>query len=148
MPIHHLITLFDRDLKKLSQEVSAYSDESILWQVSGLISNSAGNLCLHILGNLNAFIGAELGQTGYIRHREQEFGLKDVPRLELLKSIDATNEMIRNTLSSLNPKQLEAPYPLQVFGKEMTTLFFLMHLTTHLTYHLGQINYHRRLLDN
>ena len=60
-----LITLFERDLNKMAEEVKTYKEESQLWVVKGEIKNSAGNLCFHLLGNLNHFIGAILGNTGY-----------------------------------------------------------------------------------
>jgi len=142
-----LIQLFQRDLEKLKTEISSYKDERKIWEVSGEIKNSAGNLCLHICGNLQHFIGAVLGNSGYARDRDSEFSRKNVPVEEMQKDIDETIVIIKKTLMELDESKLEEPYPINVFGKEMTTGFFLAHLTTHLNYHLGQINYHRRLLD-
>jgi hypothetical protein len=141
-----LIALFERDLKKLKTELELYPNESQIWKIDREISNSAGNLTLHLIGNLNTYIGAELGKTGYIRNRPLEFSLKDIPRTELIKNIEQTLEMITITLKSLKDQDLEKTYPQIVFEKEMTTGFFLIHLSTHLAYHLGQINYHRRIL--
>ena len=118
-----------------------------MWEITGDISNSAGNLCLHICGNLQHFIGSVLGGSGYKRDRDSEFSRKNVPVDEMIKKIDQTILIVKNTLSELDESKLEEIYPINVFGKEMTTGFFLVHLTTHLNYHLGQINYHRRLLD-
>ncbi len=111
------------------------------------IANSAGNLCLHLIGNLNTYIGAELGKSNYIRHRELEFSLKNIPRQELILNIENTKNVVLNALSNLNDDNLNNEYPLLVFEQKTTLGYFLIHLTTHLTYHLGQINYHRRLLD-
>lgn len=146
MLIDTLISLFERDLNKLKTEIESYPNEFQIWKIEHQISNSAGNLCLHLIGNLNTYIGAELGKTGYIRNRPLEFSLKDIPKSELLSSIDKTLEIIINTLKSLTDQDLEKIYPQIVFEKEMTTGFFLVHLSTHLAYHLGQINYHRRLI--
>lgn len=146
MLIETLIALFERDLKKLKTELELYPNESQIWKIDREISNSAGNLTLHLIGNLNTYIGAELGKTGYIRNRPLEFSLKDIPRTELIKNIEQTLEMITITLKSLKDQDLEKTYPQIVFEKEMTTGFFLIHLSTHLAYHLGQINYHRRIL--
>ena len=99
------------------------------------------------MGNLNAFIGAELGHTGYIRQRDLEFSRRDVPRSELIEQVNNTLAMVESTLLKLGDEDLNKEYPLQVFKVPMTTEYFLVHLTTHLAYHLGQINYHRRLLD-
>jgi len=142
-----LIKLFKRDLNKLKTEIELYSNEANLWIIDESITNSAGNLCLHLVGNLNAYVGAELGQSGYIRQRDLEFSLKDVPRVELLNQIDKTIDMVEKVLSKLTTDDLEKEYPLLVFKEPMTTEYFLVHLTTHFSYHLGQINYHRRLLD-
>jgi uncharacterized damage-inducible protein DinB len=142
-----LIQLFQRDLEKLNTEITSYRDENIMWEVNGEIKNSAGNLCLHICGNLQHFIGSVLGNSGYVRERDSEFSRKNVPVDEMIKQIDQTILVVKNTLSELDENRLEEIYPINVFGKKMTTGFFLAHLTTHLDYHLGQINYHRRLLD-
>ncbi len=147
MLIAILQALFERDLLKLKTEIELYHDEKKLWYIEKQINNSAGNLCLHLIGNLNAFIGAELGNTGYIRKRELEFSLKDVPRKELLEKIEATTEVVKQTLQKITEEQLLAYYPLMVFKEKQTTGMFLTHLATHLSYHSGQINYHRRLLD-
>jgi uncharacterized damage-inducible protein DinB len=146
MLIETLKSLFNRDLNKLKLEIESYETESRIWEIDKNISNSAGNLCLHLIGNLNTYIGAELGKTGYIRNRELEFSLKDVHRSELISKIEATISVVNNTLDSLSKTDLELIYPQIVFEKEMTTGFFLVHLSTHLAYHLGQINYHRRLV--
>lgn len=147
MLLSTLQTLFERDLRKLYKEIEAYQREANLWHTEQDISNSAGNLCLHLIGNLNTFIGAELGQTGYVRDRTFEFNGKDVPRQHLLKDIVATQTMVKSVLGNLTPEQLAQEYPKVIFSGKMTTGFFLVHLVTHLTYHLGQVNYHRRLLD-
>jgi len=141
-----LKTLFNRDLNKLKTEIESYENESSIWKIDKNISNSAGNLCLHLIGNLNTYIGAELGKTGYIRNRPLEFSLKDIPKSELIEKIEATIQVVNSTLETLNDTDLEKNYPQIVFEKEMTTGFFLIHLATHLGYHLGQINYHRRLV--
>ncbi|WP_394776669.1 DinB family protein [Flavobacterium sp.] len=146
MLIETLKSLFNRDLNKLKLEIESYQNESQLWVIDKNISNSAGNLCLHLIGNINSYIGAELGKTGYVRNRPLEFSLKDIPRSELISKIDNTILVVNNTLDTLTEKDLEAIYPQIVFEKEMTTEFFLVHLSTHLGYHLGQINYHRRLV--
>ncbi len=147
MLLDSLITIFNRDLNKLKTEINSYNDEKNLWLVEKDISNCAGNLCLHIIGNLNAFIGAGLGNTGYVRQRDLEFSLNDVSRLELIEQVDAVMITVENTLAKLTVGDLKKDFPIDVFKRKMTTEFFLVHLTTHLSYHLGQINYHRRLLD-
>lgn len=147
MLIQTLKLLFHRDLNRLRQEIDAYKDERKIWHIENNIANSAGNLCLHLIGNLNTYIGAELGKSGYIRHRELEFLLKDIPKVELLQKIDETLIVVDKALDNVSDEQLQQEYPIVVFDEMTSTGYFLMHLITHLTYHLGQINYHRRLLD-
>ncbi|MBC3783759.1 DinB family protein [Spirosoma utsteinense] len=148
MLIQTLKILFRRDLNQLKRELEQYTDERILWHIEKSIANSAGNLCLHLIGNLNTYIGGELGQTGYVRNRELEFSQKNVSRAELLARIDDTILVVDSALDTVTSTQLEEEYPMLVFEKKTSTGYFLVHLSTHLGYHLGQINYHRRLLDS
>ena len=142
-----LIKIFERDLNQLIKEIELYKNEQNLWTLDKDIKNSAGNLCLHLIDNLNHFIGAQLGNTGYIRKRELEFSLKNIPVAKLKEEIELTKELIKEGLSKLKNDDLINEYPINVFGASMSTQYFLVHLTTHLAYHLGQINYHRRLLE-
>lgn len=143
-----LSRLFERDLSKLKEELMAYEEESRLWEVKGDIINSGGTLCLHLCGNLKHFIGAVLGNSGYVRERDREFNDRNVPRADMAKNIDETLAVVTQTLESFDPEKLNDEFPLRVFqGKPMSNQFFLMHLSSHLTYHLGQVNYHRRILE-
>ena len=147
MLIENLLKIFDRDLNKLKEEILLFYQKE-LWITAGDVKNSAGNLCLHICGNLKHFIGAVLGNSGFVREREKEFSLKNVPKDDLLKNIDETSEIAKSTLSTIDKSILVKNFPINVFGEEMTTQYFLIHLITHLSYHLGQINYLRRLMLN
>jgi uncharacterized damage-inducible protein DinB len=142
--IRHII---GRDLEKLKNELLSYNDESAIWLVDKAIANSAGNLCLHLVGNLNTFIGKALGGTGYVRDRDAEFSKKNVPREELIRMISDTAVVVSTTLDTLPPVEPGQIFPVKVFEYESTTEYMLIHLATHLDYHLGQVNYHRRLLD-
>ncbi|MEE9430588.1 MAG: DUF1572 family protein [Melioribacteraceae bacterium] len=141
-----LIKIFERDLKKLKEEIILFENESDLWVTAGDVNNSPGNLCLHVCGNLKHFIGHILGGTDFFRERAKEFSLKDVTKNELLNNCDETLSVVKSTLEKLDESNFESSYPINVFKKEVMTEFFLIHLTTHLNYHLGQINYHRRIL--
>jgi uncharacterized damage-inducible protein DinB len=145
--IQTISQIYLRDLEKLKTEISSFKDEKNIWNISGEIKNSAGNLCLHLCGNLQHFIGAVLGNSGYIRNRDAEFSRKNVPIRELVAEIELTTKAVEKTLKELKEDKLEEVFPINVFGYEMTTEYFLVHLTGHLNYHLGQINYHRRLVD-
>ncbi len=138
--------LLDRDLAVLEKEISSYPSDAELWKVAGDIKNPAGNLCLHLCGNLQYYIGAVLGNSGYVRNRDAEFSTKGLSKEELLNEIATTRKAVALALENLNPNVLETIYPVEVFKDPMTTGYFLIHLSAHLGYHLGQINYHRRLL--
>jgi uncharacterized damage-inducible protein DinB len=142
-----LSQLFDRDLAKLEEEISNYPTEELLWVIRGDVKNSGGNLCLHLCGNLQHFMGAVLGQTGYKRDRGLEFSARNVARKKLLSEVEQTRQVVRETLGKLAAADLTSQYPLQVLGYPMTTTYFLVHLYGHLNYHLGQVNYLRRLLQ-
>jgi uncharacterized damage-inducible protein DinB len=146
--IEILSQLFKHDLEILKTEISSFKDEKNIWKISGDIKNSAGNLGLHLCGNLQHFIGGVLGNSGYVRNRDAEFSKKNVPVKELVYEIELTTQVVANTLKELEEEELQRTFPINVFGQETTTGYFLTHLSTHLNYHLGQINYHRRLLDN
>lgn len=139
--------LFARDLNQLQQEIELYEAEPLIWHVEKGIANSAGNLCLHLVGNLTTYISAELGGVPYARDRDAEFSLKGIARAELIRQITKTRDEVDQALSHLPASALPAEYPLQVLEARTTTEYLLIHLATHLTYHLGQVNYHRRLLD-
>ncbi|MDR6844395.1 DinB family protein [Flavobacterium granuli] len=146
--IETLKALFNRDLNKLKLEIESYQNESKIWKIEKSISNSAGNLCLHLIGNLNTYIGAQIGKTNYIRNRELEFSDKDVPKAVLIAKIETTIQTVNDALTLLTEDDLKKEHLFLVFETKTSTEFLLTHLTTHLAYHLGQINYHRRLLDN
>ncbi len=141
-----LIDLFERDLRKLKEEINLYSDESKLWLLTDGICNSAGNLCLHLTGNLHHFIGAILGKNGYVRDRDAEFSSKNIPRTALLKGIDDAIVVVTSTLSSLSDADFELNFPIKKHDEIVKTDYMLLHLFGHLSYHLGQINYHRRMV--
>jgi uncharacterized damage-inducible protein DinB len=141
----HFSEIYLRDIKKLHDEISAYQDDASLWVVKGGIANSAGNLALHLIGNLNHFIGATLGHTGYVRNRDAEFNTKNVSKTDLLKMLDEVEEVVSKTLGGLTENNLQKEYPFDFAGKQ-STAYYLMFFIAHFEYHLGQINYHRRLI--
>ncbi|MBF2707876.1 DUF1572 family protein [Flavobacterium soyangense] len=148
MLIEILKIIFERDLQKLKNEIELYHDDEAMWFVDEGISNSGGNLCLHIIGNLNAYIGVGLAKTDYVRKRDLEFSLKNIPKTELIEKIEQTLLTVENGLNKLTIEQLNDDFPVVIWGKPTQMGYTLVHLTTHLSYHLGQINYHRRLFDN
>ena len=142
-----LVTLFDRNLGLLLQEINLFRDEARLWQTKGTIKNTAGNLCLHLVGNLNNYIGKNLGHLPYTRDRDAEFSRRGVPKQTLIEMVEETKQKVHTALSAMQTEQLDETYVENVMGYEMTTRYFLLHLLAHLSYHLGQINYIRRALE-
>ena len=138
--------LFDRDIRRLYKEMESYPSEQLIWQKTAGIANSGGNLCLHLMGNLNEYIGRILGNNPYQRDRSHEFSEMDIPQKELLTMIEETRESVVKTFENLDFEKLNELYPENVLGYDMTVSYFLIHLEGHLNYHLGQINYHRRIL--
>ena len=142
-----LQTLYTRDLTAVIRELEAYPDEGSLWRVQGDIINPAGNLALHLIGNLSQFIGDDLGGVGYTRDRPAEFARRDAPRAELIEGLTHVRTLVQDTLDGLTEESLAQVHPrtLPAFPPGMTSGAFLLHLYGHLNWHLGQLNYHRRL---
>jgi hypothetical protein len=141
-----LSTFFERDLDKIITEISLFENENDIWKIKEGILNSAGNLALHIIGNLNHFIGTTLGNTGYVRNRDEEFSLKDIPRETLIADINDLKETVKNTLSKLSSADLQNDFPIKIRDEVFSTQNMLVFLLAHLNYHLGQINYLRRMM--
>ncbi len=139
--------LYINFLNSLIDEISSYKNEDNIWKLSGDINNTPGNLCLHICGNLNHFYGAVIGNTGYIRDRDAEFSEINVSREELIRVVEETKDMIGRIFDELTPDDINKIYPLDKFGDKAAYGFIFSRLVSHLAYHLGQINYHRRILD-
>ena len=142
-----LITLFNRDLNRLYKEIEAYTNEATIWQKAEGIINPAGNLCLHLVGNLNEYIGRQIGRIPYQRNRPLEFSATGISQKELLNMILNTQEVVEMALTSMKNEALSDKYPENVLGYDMTIGYFLVHLNGHLNWHLGQINYHRRMIN-
>ena len=146
MLTRYLGGIITRDLKALQREVAAYPDDASLWRVEPGITNPGGTLTLHLAGNFQYFIGALLGGTGYVRDRNAEFSRRGVSRDELKQEIEAALKAVEGGLASITDADLERPYPQPVGGVSLATGDFLIHLAVHLGYHLGQVDYHRRLV--
>jgi uncharacterized damage-inducible protein DinB len=141
-----LALLFRRDLTRLSQQVEAFPNDEALWQTLPGVTNAAGNLALHIEGNLREYIGRQLGELPYRRNRELEFSTKGMSRLELGTRLAELRRSIPEVIERLSSEQLDAEYPEVVLEIATSTRQLLIHLHGHLNWHLGQIDYLRRVL--
>ena len=142
--IPELSTLLVRELDALRREVELYPSDAAVWREVPGLPNSGGTLVLHLVGNLRLFIGDALGRTGYVRDREAEFSVRGTPRKELLDLIAVARSEVTGAMRDLDPTALPAQFPIAVGGVSLPTGMFLLHLLSHLGYHLGQIDYHRR----
>lgn len=142
---NEFIEAVEQGLKKLRNEVEQYTDDQSFWAVSEGINNSAGNLCLHLLGNLNHYIGAKLGETGYVRDRPSEFSSKNISREEILQKIDQTVATAKESLEKLSEPDIANQYPADEGEESRSIGGELLRISNHFNYHLGQINYLRRL---
>lgn len=138
--------LLTRDLQALRRSIEAYPDDSLPWRQPPGLPNSAGSLALHVAGNLRHYVGATLGGTGYVRDRDHEFAARNLSRAELAAGLAAAEADVRYTLGRLTTAELERAFPLPLAGHQYTTDDLLLHLVTHLSYHLGQVDYHRRVV--
>ena len=136
----------ERELDGLRRQLQAYPNENRIWEILPGIKNSTGTLALHLCGNLRHYIGAIIGKSGYIRDREAEFSKRDVPRSELLDEIDKTVQDVNSALANLKEADLDNVYPIKISGLHVETGDWILHLVSHLAYHLGQIDYHRRIV--
>ncbi|NUQ21969.1 MAG: DUF664 domain-containing protein [Gemmatimonadaceae bacterium] len=139
-------TILTRELYALRRGVEAYPDDASLWRAVPGIANVGGTLVLHLCGNLQHFIGAVLGGSGYRRDREAEFSRREVSRAVLIAEIDAAIAAVARGLDATSDATLGTRYPEKVGGREVMTADMLVHSTAHLAYHLGQFDYHRRIV--
>lgn len=137
---------FLRDVDKLIAEIELFPSEESLWLTGGDVKNPAGTLGLHIAGNLQHFFGAVLGGTGYVRNRDLEFSARGVPKREIIAGLETAKKVVAEVLESKSDAQLNDIFPANHFGENRSTLHALLHLLSHLSYHLGQVNYLRRLV--
>ena len=133
-----------RELDTFKQQISAFPDDAGPWAARPGITNTSGTLALHCAGNLQHFIGARLCGTGYVRDRDFEFARRDVPRSEILAELDRAAAAVR-LLQDRSDSDLPAVFPDPFGGKQVNTDAILVQLAVHLSYHLGQADYHRRL---
>lgn len=145
MPSAELAALFARDLMRLAQQLRAFPDKESLWQTAPGVTNSAGNLALHLEGNLREYIGRQLGNIPYARQRSLEFSQKGLAAADVIARIEQVHETIPAVIRGLSSAALDAQYPEDVLGVPISTRQFLVHLQGHLNYHLGQIDYLRRI---
>jgi uncharacterized damage-inducible protein DinB len=138
--------LITRELRAVRRELEAYPDDASVWQVVPGVPNTGGTLALHVAGNIRHFIGAIVGRDGYVRDRDAEFSRRDVSRADLIAGLDAAIQSVERALGPASADLLRGAYPEPVAKRTVAAADFLIHLVAHLAYHLGQLDYHRRVV--
>ena len=142
----NLSILLLRELATFEREMALFPDDESIWKTTRGMANPAGNLALHVAGNLQHFVGAVLGGTGYRRNRELEFSRRTGTRGDVAAELQAAASVVRQVLPGLPEERLAAIYPETLNGHALRTDRFLMHLCVHAGYHLGQAASVRRVL--
>jgi len=137
--------LFERDLDRLAENIEAVPEDKI-WEAPHGVTNSCGVLAQHIVGNLNHFIGKGIGDTDYVRQRDREFTNTGGSKEELILDIKELKNVLTNIFENLEDDELDKEFALD-FPFQATNRKILLHLYGHLNYHLGQLNYLRRILS-
>jgi uncharacterized damage-inducible protein DinB len=131
-------------LRDAVRQLAEGLSEAELWAKPVDPGNSVGHLILHLTGNLNHFVGAQLGHTGYVRDREREFTEQHPPtKADVLAGLDAAVATFRRVVGGLSAEQLAAPHPETRFGPVLQAL---VHLVSHFALHRGQMSYITRLV--
>ena len=146
--LHQIQTLLVRDLRGMINEIEAYPNDELVWETPTNISNSAGVLAMHACGNLNHYVGHVLGGSSYERDRNLEFAVQALARSEIRQALESTISILESVMPSINPERMPEPFPESVGGHLLNTQAFLLHLSTHLSFHLGQVGYLRRILTD
>jgi hypothetical protein len=138
--------LLVRELEGLKREIQLFPDDEAVWRTVPGVTNSAGNLAIHVAGGLQYLVGSVLGGTGYVRDRETEFGRRSGTRAEIVTELDHAIVVVGDVLSKLPADSLAAEFPEPVMGMRLRTGLFLLHLCAHAGFHLGQAGYLRRMM--
>ncbi len=140
-----IVALLDRELAGFQRELDLFPDDEALWRTLPGVSNSAGNLALHVAGGLQHYVGAVLGGSAYVRNRDGEFSRRTGSRGELVEELRKAAVAVRTVVPNLTNAVLEHDFPEAVIpDRRIQTLRFLMHLCAHASFHLGQAGYLRR----
>jgi len=135
-----------RELEGFEREVSLFPDDEMVWKTMPGVTNSAGNLAMHVAGNLQHYIGAVLGGTGYVRNREAEFSRRSGTRAEIVFELRQAATILSQVLRNVPEEKLVGEFPEALMGMRFRTSTLLVHLCAHAGFHLGQAGYLRRAL--
>lgn len=146
MLLEELKAFLLRDIASVERELDLYPDEESIWKNLPGLPNSGGNLILHLAGGTQYFFGSALASTGYLRNREAEFSKKDIPRSDLTKELHDARQAVLAGFATMTEEKLEQPFPARITDTDLSARLTILQLVTHLAYHLGQLDYHRRMV--
>jgi uncharacterized damage-inducible protein DinB len=133
------VFLRDDYLPKLLHCVEKMSDEDLWWRPNE-VSNSAGNLILHLCGNMRQWIVSSIGRVEFNRDRNAEFAARGpVPKAHLVAGLKEAIGEVDAVLAALKSERLLDRFKVQKY--EVSTLQAVYHVVEHFGYHLGQILY-------
>jgi len=123
------------------RELAAPLTDKQFWQKPFPYGNSFGHLVLHLTGNLNYYIGAEIAKTGYVRDRPREFNDPNPPsKEEALKRLDAAVAMVVETIRAQSSDDWSAKYS-GAGADAATRLDIAVTCAAHMQHHIGQMIY-------
>lgn len=146
MLLEDLKAMYLREIATLERELALYPDDASVWAALPGVPNPAGTLFLHLAGSLQHFFGAALGKSGYVRDRAAEFSKRDVPKSELEQELANARQSVIAGFAALTEDRLEETFPVRFADDSFSTQLTLLQFSSHLAYHLGQIDYHRRVV--
>jgi Protein of unknown function (DUF1572) len=144
--LEDLKVLYLREIATLERELDLYPDDASLWKELPGLPNPAGNLVLHLAGSLQHFFGATLGNTGYQQNREAEFSTRNVSRSDLKQELSSARQGVIAAFEHLTEDSLTQVFPVQFADAPFSIRLTLLQFLGHLAYHLGQVDYHRRVV--
>ncbi len=130
------------ELGSVVKEMAQSLDEEQFWRKPFTFGNSFGHLVLHLTGNLNYYIGAEIGKTGYVRDRPREFTETERrPKKDVMQRFDDAVKMVVKTIQEQKEEDWAKPYSAKGEEDAGNRWLLVLRCATHLHHHVGQMMY-------
>lgn len=117
-----------------------------LWIRPYAYGNSIGNLILHLTGNLNYYIGAQIGGTAYIRQRPLEFSNTGIPKNDVLREFDKVIDLVIVTIAKQSDEDWAAPFSGELESESKNRFSAFLACAGHAYHHVGQMIYLQKQL--
>jgi Protein of unknown function (DUF1572) len=133
-----LASYFEKVAAKLHKWVDPLSHEQF-WRNPFPYGNDIGHIVLHLTGNLNYYIGAQIAKTGYVRNRDREFTEADRPaKAEVLREFDRVISLVAATIRKQSPEDWPSPYTAERSDSH-DRFAIVLDCAAHADHHVGQI---------